>query len=66
MDRHSENEYVQRVGKAAIVKSILDAEYTSLFKKNYPFTSQNMFSELDNTWYIKVFRMLGAEIKTKM
>jgi hypothetical protein len=64
LDRHNDKEPVQRVGKAAIVKSILDAEAQSLFG-TYPFNSDNMFQELENKWYSKFFRMLGSDIRAQ-
>jgi len=64
LDRHSDKEHVQRVGKAAIVKSILDAENQSFFKNN-PFKSRAMQNELDKTWYMRFFRMLGSDIKAQ-
>jgi hypothetical protein len=60
LDRHSGNEPVQRVGKAAIVKSILDAERGSLLAK-HP-RSKTMLDQLETTWYMKLFRMLGYSV----
>lgn len=62
LDRHSDKEHVQRVGKTAIARSILDAESGSFFHK-YRFNGREMLAELDKTWYIKFFRMLGSDIK---
>jgi hypothetical protein len=64
MDRHSDKEPVQRVGKAAIVKSILDAESRSVFR-TYQVMNGAMLNDLDNTWYVKFFRMLGSEINAQ-
>jgi hypothetical protein len=64
MDRHSDKEPVQRVGKAAIVKSILDAESQSIFK-TYQIMNSAMLNDLDKTWYVKFFRMLGSDIKAQ-
>jgi hypothetical protein len=62
MDRHSGDVLIQRVGKAAIVKCILDSENRSFLSK-YTFDSPDMFLALRDTWYIKFFRMLGSDIK---
>ena len=64
LDGHSDKEPVQRVGKAAIVRSILDAESQSLFRR-YPFDSRDMSNELDKTWYMKFFRILASDIKAQ-
>jgi hypothetical protein len=60
LDRHSDNEQIQRVGKIAIVKSILDAESKSLFAGG--FRSASLLDAMEDTWYIKFFRMLGAGV----
>jgi hypothetical protein len=60
LDRHSEDLNVQRVGKVAIVKTILDAEEKSLLSKDH--RSPMTIDDLEGTWYIKFFRMLGAGI----
>jgi len=63
LDRHSANQNIQRVGRAAIVKTILDAEKQSLL--NYIDRSGRRKMNLDqieNTWFVKFFRMLGAEV----
>jgi hypothetical protein len=49
-----------RVGKAAIVKTILTAERESrLFRT---LRSKSTLAELDSTWYMKFFRMLGERV----
>jgi hypothetical protein len=60
LDRHSHDELIQRVGKLAIVKSILTAERKSRLMP----TSRGRanIEELDDTWYSKFFRMLGARV----
>jgi hypothetical protein len=57
LDRHNDDEALQRVGKAAIIKSILDAERQSLLAKDH--RSASMLNDLERTWYMKFFRMLG-------
>jgi hypothetical protein len=64
MDRHSDKAPVQRVGKAAIVWSILNAEAQSIFHK-HQFKSRALLNELDRTWYMKFFRMLGSDVKAQ-
>jgi hypothetical protein len=59
LDQHQGNEEVQLYGKAATVKSILEAEQNSLlyFK---PFEEQTIdFKKLEETWYLRFIRMLG-------
>jgi len=58
LDRHSNDENIQLVGKLAIVKSILDAEANSLLVKNF----RAILDKLEHTWYMKFFRMLGAQV----
>jgi len=60
LDRHSDNELIQIVGRAAIVKSILDAESKSVLAL-HPRSSATV-DKLEMTWYVKFFRMLGADL----
>ena len=60
LDRHSKDEAIQRVGKAAIVKTILTAESESLLLRTL--RSKTTLSDLERTWYLKFFRMLGARV----
>jgi hypothetical protein len=60
LDRHSDDELIQRVGKAAIVKSILAAERESLLIKSLH--THAGVDALDKTWYMKFFRMLGSRV----
>jgi hypothetical protein len=62
LDRHADDELVQRVGKAAIVKAIIDAEYESNLNYAQPF-SRLTLNKIGNTWFVKFFRMLGFEVK---
>jgi hypothetical protein len=62
LDRQSDNENVQRVGRAAIVKSILAAERNSFFSL-HP-RSASTLDRLETTWYMKFFRVLGSEVTT--
>src|SRR5271169_6402519 len=49
LDRHSADENIQRVGKAAIVRAILTAERESrLFRT---LRSRSTLAEIDSTWY---------------
>jgi hypothetical protein len=64
LDRHSANELIQRVGKTAIVKAILDAEGQSLLNYDTGLGKRRInIDRLENTWFMKFFRMLGAEVK---
>lgn len=64
LDIHQKNLYANRVGKAAIVKSILAAERASkLF-----FSRENIYNKMDmgkaeGTWLIKFVRMLGRSVR---
>lgn len=52
LDRHVENQLVQRVGRAAIVRAIIDAEYESYL--NYdPNQAPYRFAldKIENTWF---------------
>jgi hypothetical protein len=60
LDRHSNDEMIQRVGKAAIVKTILTAESESLLFRTM--RDKTTLHELERTWYLKFFRMLGARV----
>jgi hypothetical protein len=61
LDRHSGNEAIQHVGKAAIVKCILFSERQSGFVHGH---GQSGFGLdlVEQTWFVKFFRMLGAEV----
>jgi hypothetical protein len=60
LDLHSKNEQLIRIGKAAIVKSILEAERGSLlyYERN---KGEHTFdlSQLQGTWFVKFMQMLG-------
>jgi hypothetical protein len=56
LDRHTEDELIKRVGKAAIVKAIIDAE------RECDLNHGRMQTKIENTWFVKFFRMLGAEV----
>jgi hypothetical protein len=60
LERHSHDELIQRVGKAAIVSAILSAERESRLMRTL--RSKKTIEELDDTWYLKFFRMLGARV----
>lgn len=59
LDLHSQNELVQEVGKAAIVKSILEAEENSLLYYD-PSSARNRLAvdRIESTWYVKFMRTL--------
>lgn len=60
IDNHRENEKIALCGKLAIVRSILEAEKTSLlfFERTSP-DSKPDFSSLNNTWYSSLFKLLS-------
>ncbi|MFC1488589.1 hypothetical protein ACFL6B_01945 [Thermodesulfobacteriota bacterium] len=59
IDSHRDNDKIAICGKLAIVRSILDAEKSSLlhFKKSRIDSNIN-FGSLENTWYIPFFQLL--------
>jgi hypothetical protein len=63
LDQHRSNAYVKRYGKAAIAKTIVEAEQQSKLYFN-PFQGQEMFdvTALANTWFIKFMYMLGRGV----
>jgi hypothetical protein len=61
LDMHNGNETVQRMGKAAIVQTILAAETDSSLFFN-PYGYQETFNKIEGTWFMKFFRMLGRGI----
>jgi hypothetical protein len=57
---HSKNEYITQLGKASIVRQILQAEKDS----NLRIDSSNIYNKLDftkvdQTWFVKLMRVLG-------
>jgi hypothetical protein len=58
LDRHSTNNELQLVGKAAIARAILYAESQSSFGRN----GINL-DQLEDKWHMRFFRMLGAEVR---
>jgi hypothetical protein len=63
LDQHRTNKFVNHYGKAAIVKSILEAEQNSKLYFN-PHKGQEMFdvSAIANTWFAKFMYMLGRGV----
>jgi hypothetical protein len=61
LDMHIGNEMIQRMGKAAIAQTILNAETDSGLFFN-PYSYQETFNNIEATWYMKFFRMLGRGI----
>lgn len=60
LDVHGNNERVRRVGKASIVKAILEAERSSTlyFDTTNPHNKLNL-GPIADTWFTKLMRMLG-------
>jgi hypothetical protein len=61
LNRHSNDAAIQLLGKAAIVRIILAAESQSKFVHNRSGLGFNL-EEIENTWFVKFFRMLGSEV----
>src|SRR5579862_2963417 len=64
LDQHSTDEPIQRVGKAAIVRAILNTEQSSDFKYDFA-NARNTLIDIDNienTWFVKFFRMLATGV----
>jgi hypothetical protein len=59
LDIHSGNVLMKRIGKAAIVKSVIEAERTSKLFPDYSTSSTLNYGLLDETWYVKFMRILG-------
>jgi hypothetical protein len=63
LDVHRENEHVNLYGKAAIVKTILEAERNSKFNFDTPSGAEHFIPEkFANTWLLKFVHMLGRGI----
>jgi hypothetical protein len=57
---HSKNEYVTQLGKAAIVRTILQAEKESTLRVDPTNIYNKMdFSRIEQTWFVKLIRVLG-------
>jgi hypothetical protein len=63
LDVHSSNKVIQRVGKLSIVKTILEQERESKlwFNKSNIYNRMKV-SRFENTWLIKLVRMLGRGV----
>jgi hypothetical protein len=62
LDQHRSNAHVNTYGKAAIVKTVLEAEHESKLYFN-PFEGERFKGdELSNTWLVKFMYMLGRGI----
>jgi hypothetical protein len=60
---HSDDERLKTLGKAAIVRSILEAERKSnLFVDQSNIYNKLDFSKVDNTWFVKLMRILGPNV----
>lgn len=55
LDAHRDNDKIALCGKLAIVRSILDAEKSSLLELN---DSDMDFKSLEKTWYLSFFKLL--------
>ena len=63
LDMHGADKLVQRVGKTAIVKAILDAEAESSLYYDRELSRQLVnLDKIENTWFMKFFRMLGRGV----
>lgn len=64
LDLHSESPIVQRVGKAAIVKSVLQAERDSaLFFDKQNVLNKMPIAKVDGTWLVKLYRVLTRGVR---
>ena len=64
LDIHSKDVRVNRIGKAAIAKAILEAEKASrLFVDNSTIDQRLNMEKLGDTWFVKLIRMLGPGIQ---
>jgi hypothetical protein len=60
---HSADQYLKTIGKAAIVRSILEAERNSnLFVDQSNIYNRLDFSKVENTWFVKLVRVLGPDV----
>jgi hypothetical protein len=63
---HGDNERVKTLGKAAIVRSILGAERNSnLFVDQSNIYNKLDFSRVEDTWFVKLMRVLGPDVPLK-
>jgi len=63
---HSADDRIKSVGKAAIVRSILEAERASnLFVDQSNIYNKLDFSNVEGTWFVKLMRVLGPDIPLK-
>lgn len=64
LDVHVNDKYVQRVGKAAIVKTILEYEReSSLFVSRKNAYNKMKLHDIDGTWLIKLMRVLSRGVQ---
>lgn len=60
---HSADERVKTVGKAAIVRSVLEAEKNSaLFVDQSNIYNKLDFAKVEDTWFVKLMRVLGPDV----
>jgi hypothetical protein len=66
LDQHRSNKWVNLYGKAAIAKTILEAEKESRFYFD-PFKGQKILdvSSITNTWFVKFMYILGRGVPTE-
>ena len=63
LDMHSHDEHMQLIGKAAIVRSILEAERGSdLFFDQNNLRNKLVLEKLEGSWFMKFIRVLGRGI----
>lgn len=66
IDHHKGNKYVAVVGKLAITRSILDAEFNSLlYRSPMDLNSQPKFGELSKTWFKGFFEIVTGNCQFK-
>lgn len=64
LDVHSQDAFVQEIGKAAIVRSILEAErHSKLYVDSSNVRNKMNLDTLINTWFVKFVRMLGRNVQ---
>lgn len=63
---HSDDERIKTVGKAAIVRSIIEAERSSkLYVDQSNIYNKIDFGSVEDTWFVKLMRVLGPDVPVK-
>ncbi|MEQ1589565.1 MAG: hypothetical protein ABL902_04330 [Gallionella sp.] len=64
IDAHQGDVALEKCGKLAIVKSVLEAEKQSLLFNDEPYKNKHIdFNDLEETWFISFFRLLTENCK---